>query len=124
MIIDMQMPNMTGLELQYRLARSGIEIPTIVITAFDEPGARRQCIAAGAVGYLLKPLRSAVLIEAITKAIEISTQKWSQHEVVFDHFRDLRKRQVDTHRTSGYSQLSSGDVWRVHLDSRQIFEER
>ena len=75
MIIDLQMPNMTGLELQHHLARSDIKIPTIVVTAFDEPGARERCIAAGAVAYLLKPLRTAVLIDAITKAIETSPQK-------------------------------------------------
>jgi FixJ family two-component response regulator len=75
MIIDLQMPNMTGLELLYRLARSGIKIPTIVISAFDEPGVRERCLSAGAVAYLLKPLRKAVLIDAITEAIESSTQK-------------------------------------------------
>lgn len=69
MIIDLQMPNMTGLELQQHLARSGIKIPTIIITAFDEPGARERCIAAGAFSYLLKPLRKATLLSAINEAI-------------------------------------------------------
>jgi FixJ family two-component response regulator len=68
-IVDLQMPNMSALELQHHLARSGIEIPTIVMTAHDEPGTRERCIAAGAVAYLLKPLRKAVLIAAIETAI-------------------------------------------------------
>ena len=68
MIVDLQMPNMTGLELQHHLARSGIKIPTIVITAHDEPGTRERCIAAGAAAYLLKPLSKAVLIAAINTA--------------------------------------------------------
>ena len=68
MIVDLQMPEMTGLELQHHLAHSGIKIPTIVITAHDEPGARERCIAAGAAAYLLKPLRKAVLMAAIDTA--------------------------------------------------------
>jgi FixJ family two-component response regulator len=73
MIVDLQMPNMTGLELQQHLARTGIKIPTIVITAHDEPGARARCIAAGAAAYLLKPIRKAALLTAIDTAIETST---------------------------------------------------
>src|SRR5262245_38741562 len=68
-LIDLQMPNMTGLELQHYLAGAGIDIPTIVITAHDEPGGRERCMAAGATAYLLKPLRKAVLMAAIDNAI-------------------------------------------------------
>jgi FixJ family two-component response regulator len=75
LITDLQMPNMTGLELQSHLARSGVKIPTIVITAFDEPGVREKCTVAGAIAYLLKPIRKAVLMDAINKAIEISREK-------------------------------------------------
>ena len=73
MIVDLQMPNMTGLELQHHLARDGIKIPTIVITAHDEPGTRERCIAAGAAAYLLKPIRKATLLTAVSMAIETST---------------------------------------------------
>jgi FixJ family two-component response regulator len=68
MILDLQMPMMTGLELQHHLASVGIKIPTIVITAHDEPGAREKCVAAGAAAYLLKPLRKATLVTAIRMA--------------------------------------------------------
>jgi FixJ family two-component response regulator len=75
MIVDLQMPDMTGLELQHHLARTGIKIPTIIITAHDEPGTRERCIAAGAAAYLLKPLRKAVLIAAIDTASNMSTPR-------------------------------------------------
>ena len=71
-IVDLQMPNMTGLELQHHLAHAGIKIPTIVITAHDEPGTRERCIAAGAAAYLLKPIRKSVLFSAINTATEMS----------------------------------------------------
>ena len=64
-VADLQMPDMTGLELQHYLTRASILVPVIVVTAYDEPGSRERCLAAGAVDYLLKPLRKAVLVAAI-----------------------------------------------------------
>jgi CheY-like chemotaxis protein len=68
-VVDLQMPVMTGLELQHYLTRASILIPVIIVTAHDEPGSRERCIAAGVVDYLHKPLRRAVLVAAINSAI-------------------------------------------------------
>jgi FixJ family two-component response regulator len=68
LIVDLQMPEMTGLELQYHLKGNGIDIPTIVITAYNELAAQQLCAAAGAHAYLLKPLQGPVLIAAINAA--------------------------------------------------------
>jgi FixJ family two-component response regulator len=68
LILDLQMPEMTGLELQQNLARKGIRIPTIIITAHDEAGMRERCKAAGAIAYLAKPLQDTSLFAAIDAA--------------------------------------------------------
>jgi len=68
LIVDLQMPGMTGLELQQHLVEAGIKIPTIVITAHDVVSTRERCRAAGASAYLLKPVQDAVLISAINSA--------------------------------------------------------
>ena len=68
-LIDLQMPNMTGLQLQQYLASAGINIPTIIITAHDESGSRDRCMAVGATGYMIKPLRKSALLAAIDAAI-------------------------------------------------------
>jgi FixJ family two-component response regulator len=71
LIVDLQMPSTNGLELQISLARAGIVIPTIVITAHDEPGSRERCSTAGAAAYLLKPVRKKELIATIKAATKI-----------------------------------------------------
>jgi FixJ family two-component response regulator len=71
-VLDIQMPGLNGLEVQQRLAGSGI--PVIFITAHDETGVREQALAAGAAGYLRKPFNDEVLIKAVTTAIN-STPK-------------------------------------------------
>src|SRR5687768_9497728 len=55
LVVDLQMPEITGLDLQRHLVRSGINIPTIVITAHSEPGLRERCQSAGASAFLVKP---------------------------------------------------------------------
>jgi len=68
LIADLQMPEMTGLELQHSLNRERIRIPTIIITAHDEPGVRKRCEAAGAVAFLAKPVQDTILLAAIDDA--------------------------------------------------------
>ena len=68
LIADLQMPEMTGLELQLTLARRGVQIPTIIITAHDEVGMRERCKSAGAIAYLSKPVSDTSLFAAIDAA--------------------------------------------------------
>ena len=68
LIADLQMPEMTGLELQQNLMRKGIRIPTIIITAHDEAGMRERCRSAGVVAYLAKPVSDTSLFAAIDAA--------------------------------------------------------
>jgi FixJ family two-component response regulator len=70
LILDLQMPEMTGLELQLDLTRRGVQIPTIIITAHDEAGMRERCKSAGAIAYLAKPVQASSLFAAIDAAAE------------------------------------------------------
>jgi FixJ family two-component response regulator len=55
LILDVQMPNMSGIELQGRLTELGFEIPIIFITAYPDEAVRQRAMDAGAVAFLLKP---------------------------------------------------------------------
>jgi FixJ family two-component response regulator len=68
LILDLQMPEMTGLELQQNLTRRGIRIPTIIITAHNEAGMRERCTSAGATAFLSKPVNDTSLFAAIEAA--------------------------------------------------------
>jgi FixJ family two-component response regulator len=68
LIVDLQMPEMTGLDLQQNLKKRGLRIPTIIITAHDESGMREQCKNAGAIAYLSKPVHGTSLFAAIEAA--------------------------------------------------------
>ncbi|MGH9884701.1 MAG: response regulator transcription factor [bacterium] len=69
LLLDLQMPEMTGLEVQRHLASLGVFIPTIIVTADDAPEMRARCLAAGASEYLRKPIGSDELLSAIERAV-------------------------------------------------------
>jgi len=68
LIVDVHMPDFTGLDLQRYLNRINKKIPTIVITAFDDAGIRERSTASGAKAFLTKPLHGPTLIAAIMNA--------------------------------------------------------
>ena len=69
LVLDLQMPGLTGLEVQRALAGARVRFPTIIITAHDEPETRARCLAAGVVAYLCKPLHDELLLETIATAV-------------------------------------------------------
>jgi FixJ family two-component response regulator len=69
LVLDLRMPEMSGLELQQRLRDDGRNIPIIIVTAHGEDTARTEALAAGAVAFLNKPFQEEVLLGAINSAI-------------------------------------------------------
>jgi FixJ family two-component response regulator len=70
LIVDLQMEEMTGLQLVHHLADLGMRIPAIFVTARDEPGMQQACEASGAIAFLLKPVMSEPLFDAISAALK------------------------------------------------------
>ena len=71
-ILDVQMPAMTGLELMSRMLALGMHYPVIFITAHEDAQAEARASDAGAVRFLYKPLRSEALWEAVQSALHRS----------------------------------------------------
>jgi FixJ family two-component response regulator len=68
-IADVQMPGMTGLELYCHLSAAAKPIPTVLITAYPEDGARERALAAGVIGYLSKPFDEDDLLACVHSAL-------------------------------------------------------
>jgi FixJ family two-component response regulator len=68
-IVDFHMPAISGLEVQQRLAQEQLQLPCIVISGKDDPGAGQSVLASGAAAYLKKPLDERTLLTAISAAV-------------------------------------------------------
>ncbi|MDG2520619.1 response regulator [Caulobacter segnis] len=69
-ITDLQMPGLSGLQLQRALIDRGVNIPLIVMTAFPEERLRQEAMAHGALGFLPKPFMADGLIELLSRAVD------------------------------------------------------
>jgi FixJ family two-component response regulator len=69
LITDMQMPGLSGAELQSLLIAQGFSTPIIFVTAFPDDRLRARVLEAGAVGFLSKPFPEACLISCLKVAL-------------------------------------------------------
>ena len=64
-LLDLHMPGTSGFDVQAELAQRGVNIPIVVITGDDAPGARERSLALGAGSYLCKPIDETALLATI-----------------------------------------------------------
>ena len=65
LILDLQLPDLPGLEIQACLVREKLAFPTIIITGQSDPGLDERVRAAGAAAFLRKPLNDQTLLDTI-----------------------------------------------------------
>ena len=72
MLLDQQLPGMSGLELQAELSKRGIVLPIIFITARGDVQMSVKAIKAGAINFLEKPLNNKELLNSIREAFSLA----------------------------------------------------
>lgn len=70
LILDLRMPGMDGLALQRELARRGLEIPVIFLSAHGDVPMASQAFKAGAVDFLEKPFNDEMLLNRVREALD------------------------------------------------------
>jgi two-component system, LuxR family, response regulator FixJ len=78
LLLDVQMPQMTGLELQQRLNVRGWRIPVIFITGHGTVPLAIAAMKAGAFDFIEKPLREDVLLESIERALHWNDRAYEE----------------------------------------------
>ena len=78
LVLDVRLPDASGLELQRDLAEAGVQIPIIFITGHADVPMTVQAMKAGAVEFLTKPFRGQELLDAIQQAIAKDRVAWNQ----------------------------------------------
>ena len=69
MLLDVQMPGLSGIELQARLRKMNCPVPVIFVTAHADESLRARALRAGATAFLEKPFNDDVLLGAIGSAL-------------------------------------------------------
>jgi FixJ family two-component response regulator len=87
LVLDVRMPDMSGLDLQSELARRGIGLPTIVVTGHAEVPMAVRAVKAGAIDFIEKPFSDQLLLDRVRQGIEMDR-----------HERDGRARRAEVLR--------------------------
>jgi two-component system, NarL family, response regulator DesR len=109
-ITDIEMPDMTGLDVAAELKRRKTGTRVIILTTFARAGYLRRALEAGASGYLLKDMRAEELADAVRRVQrglrvidpELATEAWGEADPLTDRERQVLRR-------AGEGQ-SSGDI--------------
>jgi FixJ family two-component response regulator len=70
-VTDIQMPGMSGIDLKRLMDEQGCSVPVIMITARTEPELEHTARASGAHCFLRKPLETDLLMDCLTRALEV-----------------------------------------------------
>jgi FixJ family two-component response regulator len=74
-LLDMQMPDMTGLELQEKLVKLGRKTPIVFVSGQSHPHQIVQGLKKGAVDFLFKPFNLEELLKAVSDAIDFDSRQ-------------------------------------------------
>lgn len=88
LILDVRIPGLGGLDLQVELAKLGVRVPIIFITAHGDIPMSVRAMKAGAIEFLTKPFREQDILDAVRLALERDRLRRSQEE----ELHDLRAR--------------------------------
>lgn len=69
LITDLKLGGMSGLQLLKKLQSMNCTLPCIVISSFGDDYLKEQCLSAGAIGYLQKPVYEADLLALLNRAL-------------------------------------------------------
>jgi len=86
--LDLQLPGLSGLDLQKRMAEARLETPIVFLTGHGNIPASVQAMKAGAIEFLTKPVDEQDLLKAIQEAIKRDRRQRQEHV----EMRELRER--------------------------------
>lgn len=88
LVLDVQLPGLSGLDLQHELIQRGISIPIVFLSGHGDIPTSVQAIKAGAVEFLTKPVQDHQLLAAIRRAMVADQQERPRRA----ELADLRRR--------------------------------
>jgi two-component system response regulator DesR len=122
LVTDIEMPQLTGLDLAHRVRELYPETRVLILTTFARPGYLRRALEAGAVGYLLKDCPSTEMAEAVRRVARgervidpgLAAESWSADAgPLTDREREVLRRAGEGESTADLAQslrLTEGTI--------------
>jgi FixJ family two-component response regulator len=96
LVLDVELPGLSGLDLQAELAKSGVEVPIIFLTGRGDIPMSVRAMKRGAVEFLTKPFRKQELLDAVEEALRRDSEGRQQRSEILklrERLRSLTPRE-------------------------------
>ncbi len=96
LVLDVRLPDLSGLDLQNRIASERTDMPIIFITGYGDVPMTVRAMKAGAIEFLTKPFDDEVLLDAIRQAIErsrVALSEEAEMQALRDRYASLSRRE-------------------------------
>jgi RNA polymerase sigma factor (sigma-70 family) len=128
-LTDLQMPGMSGLELQQALHQRGISLPLVMLTAHGDVPTTRLAMKAGAFDFLEKPVDDGILIDVLQNAIRedvLRRDSQSADDTARSRLARLtpREREVLDHLVQGRSQREIAAQLNISPRTVEVYKSR
>lgn len=98
LVLDLQLPDLSGLDLQRQMAEQGHEIPIVFISGFGDIPTSVKAIKAGAIEFLTKPLVDGDVLESVRQAIardRAAREQQAEIAALRERYESLTPRERD-----------------------------
>lgn len=122
-VLDVRMPQMSGLELQQYLQKSGFDLPIVFITGFVDIPATVSAMKKGAVDFLVKPFRSKDLLRAVSEAIKRDLETKAERKVeeeIRRRYGCLTPREKQVYLGVIAGQLNKQIAYDLHITEKTV----
>ena len=129
LVLDVRLPGMSGMELQQKLLKTGLQIPVIIMTAHGDIPMVRNAMKAGAVEFLTKPFQAEELLAAIDQAFALDRSRRSARSLeqsIIERWKTLseRERQVLEMVTAGMLNKQIADRLSLSLITVKLYRRQ
>lgn len=96
LVLDVSLPGLNGLDLQKRLAVERTDMPIMFITGYGDVPTSVQAMKAGAVEFLMKPLKHNILVDAIRKSLDrsrLALARETEMRMLWNRYASLTRRE-------------------------------
>jgi FixJ family two-component response regulator len=96
LVLDLRMPDLSGLDVQERLALQATPMPIVFFSGASDVSATAKAMRRGALDFLVKPVDDQTLVETVARALDVAVDRWRhrrEQEEVRARFARLTKRE-------------------------------
>jgi FixJ family two-component response regulator len=123
LLLDMQMSELSGLEVQAELAALGQSRPVIFLTGTDQVETAVSAMKGGAINYLIKPVDADVVLAAVQSAIEEDKAYWErriEQSALMGRWRRLSRREQDVFWHVADGQLNKQTAYDLRITEKTV----